>query len=94
MFDTTVNDKDLPRFVTKNRIQVYDQPEKNYNVNKEIGIKTPMLRSDLYDFSDAYIVVKGIIAVTNPDDTKRNKAVAFKNNAPFATALQKLIVYK
>ena len=53
-----------------------------------------MLRSDLYDFSDAYIFVKGIIAVTNPDDTKRNKAVAFKNNAPFATALQKLIVYK
>ena len=53
-----------------------------------------MLRSDLYDFSDAYIVVKGIIAVTNPDDPKINKAVAFKNNAPFSTTLQKIIVYK
>ena len=63
-------------------------------LTKKLRIKTPMLRSDLYDFSDAYIVAKGIIAVTNPDDTKRNKAVAFKNNAPFATALQKLIVYK
>ena len=37
-----------------------------------------MLRSDLCDFSDAYIVVKGIIAVTNPNNAKRNNAVAFK----------------
>ena len=32
-----------------------------------------MLRSDLRDFSDVYIVVKGVIAVTNPDGAKRNK---------------------
>ena len=32
-----------------------------------------MLQSDLYDFSDAYIVVKGTITVTEPDDAKRNK---------------------
>ena len=42
-----------------------------------------MLRSDLCDFSDVYIVVKRVIAVTNVEDTKRNKSVAFKNNAPF-----------
>ena len=57
--------------------------KKNYNFNKEIRIKTPRLRSDLCDFSDAYIVVKRVIAVTNPDDAKRNKRAAFKNNAPF-----------
>ena len=34
--DTTSDDKDLPRFVTKKWIKVYDQSEKNYNVNKEI----------------------------------------------------------
>ena len=56
--DTTSDDKDLPRFVTKKWIEVYDQSEGNYNVNKEIRIKTSMLRSDLCDFSDAYIVVK------------------------------------
>ena len=28
----------------------YDQSEKNCNVNKEIRIKTPMLRSDLFAF--------------------------------------------
>ena len=42
-----------------------------------------MLRSDLCDFSDAYIVVKGIITVTEPDNAKRNKSNAFKKNAPF-----------
>ena len=60
-FDTTSDDKDLPRFVTKKWIEVYDQSGGNYNVNKEIRIKTPMLRSDLCDYSDAYIVVKGNI---------------------------------
>ena len=56
MIDTDFNDKGLPRFVTKKLIKVYDQSE-NYNVNKEIRIKTPMLRSDLCDFSDAEFVV-------------------------------------
>ena len=37
----------------------------------EIRIKTSMLRSDLCYFSDAYIVVKGIITVTEPDDAKK-----------------------
>ena len=51
-------------FVTKKWIEVYDQSEGNYNVNKEIRIKTSMLTSDLCDFSDAYVVVKGNITVT------------------------------
>ena len=42
-----------------------------------------MLRSDLCDFSDAYIAVKGNIIVAHPDGAKRNKQVAFKNNALF-----------
>ena len=57
--DTTSDDKDLPKFVTKKWIEVYDQSEGNYNVNKEIRIKTSMLRSDLCDFSSAYILVTG-----------------------------------
>ena len=47
------DDKDLPTYVTKTWIEVYDQSEKNYSVNKEIRIKTPMVRTDLCDFSDA-----------------------------------------
>ena len=49
-----------------------------------------MLRSDLCDFSDSYIVVKEYIAVTEPDDVKRNKIVAFKNNAPFVKCISKI----
>ena len=49
-----------------------------------------MLRSDLCDYCDAYIVVKGTITVTNPDNAKRNKTVAFKNNAPFINCISKM----
>ena len=38
--DTTSDDKDLPKFVMKKWIEVYDQSEENYNANKEIWIKT------------------------------------------------------
>ena len=49
-----------------------------------------MLRSDLCDFSDACIVVKGDIIVTSPNNAKRNKAVAFKNNVPFISCISKI----
>ena len=49
-----------------------------------------MLRSDLCDFSDAYIVVKGDIIVTSPNNAKRNKSVTFKNNAPFINCITKI----
>ena len=62
-FLNTNSDENLPRFVTKKWIEVYDQSGGNYNVNKEIRIKTLMLRSDLRDFNDACIVVKGTITV-------------------------------
>ena len=62
--DTISDNKDLPKFVTKKWIEVYDQSQGNYDVNKEIRIKTSMLRPDLRDFSDAYIVVTGNIIVT------------------------------
>ena len=62
--DTTSDDEDLPRFVTKKWIEVYDQSGGNYNANKEIRIKTLMLKSDLCDYSYAYIVLKGDIIAT------------------------------
>ena len=71
--DITSDNKDLLKFVTKKWIEVYDQSEKNYNPNKEIRIKTSMLRSDLCDYSNAYIVVKGTITVTEPNEAKKIK---------------------
>ena len=65
--------------------------EKNYSLNKEITIKTSMLRSDLCDFSDAYIVVKGDITLEgNSSANKRNKNIEFKNNAPFINCIPKI----
>ena len=53
----------------KKSIEVYDQSEGNYNSNKEIRIKTSMIRSDLCDFNDAYIVIKGNITVNKKSFT-------------------------
>ena len=89
--DATSDDKDLPRFVTRKRIEVYDQSEKTYNPNKEIRIKTSMLRSDLCSFSDAYIIVKGDITLEGDNDAnKKNKNLIFKNNAPFINCISKI----
>ena len=57
---------EVPRFITKKQIEVHDQSgkfEDRYKPSKQIRFKTSMLRSDLCDFSDAYIVVKGNIIV-------------------------------
>ena len=71
--------------------EVYDQPEKNYNPNKEIRIKISMLRCDLCDYSDAYIVAKGDITLEGDNDAKkRNENLAFKNNSPFINCFSKI----
>ena len=49
-----------------------------------------MLRPDLCDYSDAYIVVAGKITVTNPDNDAYDKKLAFKNNAPFTSCISKI----
>ena len=88
---TTSDDKDLLRFVTKKWTELYDQSEKNDSSNKEIRIKTSMLRSYLCDFSHAYIVVEGDITLEGDnDDNKQNKNLAFKNNAPLINCISKI----
>ena len=51
-----------------------------------------MLRSDLCDFSDAYIVVKGIVTASadERDRDKMNGQVILKNNAPFISNISKI----
>ena len=91
LLDITSNYKDLPRYVTKKWIEVYDQSEKNYSVKKEIRFKTSMLRSNLCDFSDAYIVVKGDITLEGDNNAnKHNKNHVFKNNATFINCITKI----
>ena len=44
--------------MTKNWIEVNDLSSSRYSASKNIRFKTSMLRSDLFYYSDAYIVVK------------------------------------
>ena len=49
-----------------------------------------MLRSDLCDFSNAYIVVKGMITVIDPNNDAYDKKLAFKIKAPFVSCISKI----
>ena len=72
-------------------IKVYDPLEGNFNVSKQIRIKTPMLRSDLRDYSDAYIGVKGTIAVAGGSNkSTNNRPLTFENNTPFISCVSKI----
>ena len=67
----------VPRFITKKWIEAHDQSGGTYYTNRQ------MLRSDPCDYSDAYIVAKGKIPVTNPNNDAYDKKLELKNNAPF-----------
>ena len=87
----------LSKFVTREYVRVNSLLDM-YNENKSIRFKTPMLRSNLCDYSDAYILVKGKIVVTAPgvnNDAnnirdKRNRPVILKNNAPFVSCITRI----
>ena len=49
-----------------------------------------MLQSDLCDYSDAYIVAKGTINLTDPNNNAYNNKLTFKNNAPFISCISKI----
>ena len=61
-------------------VEVSDLSSSQYSVNKNIRFKTSMLRLNLCDYSNAYIVVKGTIdlltAAANEND-KVQKNIAF-----------------
>ena len=78
-----LNDSTESKFVTKN-----DLSNGQYSVTKSIRFKNSMLRSNLYDYSEAYIVVKGKITIEEDNDYKtRNKKLVFKNNAPLRSCI-------
>ena len=87
----------LSKFVTREYVRV-NSLYNTYNENKSIRFKTPMLRSNLCDYSDAYILVKGTITVTAPGVNnnadnirdKRNRTLILKNNAPFVSCITRI----
>ena len=50
-----------------------------------------MLRSDLCDYSDAYVWVKGKITITDPNNNANfDRRLTLKNNAPFILCILKI----
>ena len=80
----------LSKFVTRQYVKV-NSLSNMYNENKSIRFKTPMLRSSLCDYSDAYILVKGRITVTgNHPRDRQNRPVILKNNALFVSCIKRI----
>ena len=51
------------KFRTRNWVEINDESRGTYTSN-DIKFKTTMLRSNLCDYEDAYILVKGTITIT------------------------------
>ena len=82
--------ENLSKFVTRQYVEV-NSLSNTYNENKSIRFKTPMLRSDLCDYADAYILVNGAITVAeNQPRDRQNRPSILKNNAPFVSCIMRI----
>ena len=84
--------ENLSKFVTREYV-IVNSLSNTYNGNKSIRFKTRMLRSDLYDYADAYILVNGTITVTSQNNVirdKKNRPLILKNNAPFISCITRI----
>ena len=73
-----------PKFRTRNWVEINDESRGDY-ANNDIRFKTTMLRSNLCDYADSYILVKGRITITGEGNNaaaeradERDKDVTFK----------------
>ena len=83
------------KFRTRNWAQINDDIRGAYTPNKQTRFKTAMLRSSLFDYSNAYILVKENISVNNNTGAGAaanniGKKVIFKNCAPFTNFISKI----
>ena len=81
------------KFRTRNWVEINDESRGTYTSN-DIKFKTTMLRSNLCDYADAYILVNGRITITGAgydpaarQADEKDKGVAFKNCAPFTKCI-------
>ena len=84
------------KFRTRNWVEISDESRGTYTSN-DFKFKTTILRSNLCDYADAYILVKGTITITgmgNDDAARhadeRDKGVTFKNCAPFTKYISRI----
>ena len=86
----------LSKLRTRNWVEINDKSKGNY-ANGDIRFKTTMLRSNLCDYADSYILVKGTITITDEGADaaaeradERDKGVTFKNCAPFTKCISRI----
>ena len=84
------------KFRTRNWVEINDESRRTY-ANADIKFKTSMLRSNLGDYADVYVIVKETITITGAegnDEAKkldeRNTGVIFKNCAPFTKCISRI----
>ena len=82
LLDNTPNQPS--KFRTKNWVEI-NYESRGINKNKQIRVKTSMLRPSLCGYSDSYILVSGTMTITGAgaDDAakrldERNKRIIFK----------------
>ena len=82
------------KFRTRNWVEINDESQGTYNVRNQIEFKNSMIGSNLCDYSDAYIYVKGTITVPNTGTTaasnNRIKKVISKSCAPFINSISEV----
>ena len=83
----------LLKFRTRNWVEINDDSSST-STNADVKFKSTMLKSNLCDYADAYILVKVTITITGVGDgdavkrlDERNKGVIFKNCAPFTKCI-------
>ena len=89
--DTTSNQTTKLR--TKNWVEINDDAGGTYNTNSQIKFKTLILKSNLYDYNDVYLLVSGTITVGNTGKaaaSNNRKNVIIKNCAPFSGCISEI----
>ena len=72
LLDDTTNQPS--KFRRRYLVEINDQSRGNYGKNNQIKFKTSIIRSNLCDYSDAYILVSGTITIDGAgadDNAKR-----------------------
>ena len=87
--------KQWSKFRTKKWVDLNDESRETCNTNSQIKFKTTIVKSSLCDYSGAYILVKGTIAIPNTavadvDASNANEKVIFKNCAPFINCISEI----
>ena len=81
-----LNEANDSKFVTRKWNIINNNSRTNYDVANEITYNTEILKFNLCDYSDAYILVRCDITVTAAAATQ----VALKNCAPFTKCIKKI----